>query len=374
MTEKKTNAQPIYLFFSVLATAGIFAYLLTHVSLSEVLHLIRDADRRAVAMFVVLSLGMSIFRLWRYDVLLRLSGFRPGRVALFLVVLVRNFFSDLLPARLGSLIYIFLVTTRLGVHVGAATSSFALAFLFDMIALVPMIVLAVWFAGAAGRIPAGGLIAGSAFLAVVTVALIAVLPKCFTLAEAIWRRLRFLPAKWIEKGASVFREAEADTRRAREAGMYLRLLLLSMLVRVCKYGCLYAFLFALLHPRGYELADLSVSRVFLGLCASEAAASTPVSGIAGFGAYEGTWSTVFEALGFPADIAKLTSISHHLFTQVYGYSLGALALLLLLLPVFRVAGPAAAGPAERDGALAFYAKTTAVVGALCLALAGLYWI
>jgi uncharacterized membrane protein YbhN (UPF0104 family) len=366
--------QPIYLLFSVIATAGIFSYLLTHVSLSAVVELIRNADRRAVAMFVVLSLAMSVFRMWRYDVLLRLSGFRPGRTALFLVVLVRNFFSDLLPARIGSLIYIFLITTRLGVHAGAAASSFALAFLFDTIALVPLVLLAVWFAGAVGRIPAGGLIAGSVLLAAVTIVLMVVLPKCFRWGEAVWRRLRFLPERWLAKGSAVFREAEADTRRAWESGMYFRLLLLSVLVRVGKYGCLYVFLFALLRPLGYELSDLSVSRVFLGLCASEAAASTPVSGIAGFGAYEGTWATVFELLGFPGDIAKLTSISHHLFTQVYGYSLGGLALLLLLLPVFRVPGPVAPGPGERDGVVAFYGKIAAVLAGVGVVVAGLYWL
>lgn len=369
---KRVRAKPLYVAFSLLVTVAIFAYLFTHVTLQDVIGLIRGADGSAVAMFVVLSVSMSVFRTWRYAVLLKLSGYRPGGVALFLVVLVRNFFSDLLPARIGTLIYIFLVTSRLGVPAGAAASSFALAFLFDMVALVPMILLAVWLAGAVGRVPVGALIGGSALLAVVTVVVLIFLPWLFRLGRAVWERLRFLPARWLERGAAMFAEAEADTERARRAGMYLRLLVLSLLVRVGKYGSLYFFLFALLRPLGYELPDLGVSRVFLGLCASEAAASTPVSGIAGFGAYEGTWAVVFELLGFPQDIAKLTSISHHLFTQVYGYALGALALVLLLLPWFRVSGPVVDKSGCRDTAPVFYGKVSGFAGAVAFALWMLY--
>jgi glycosyltransferase AglD len=326
MTSQETPRSPVrwvYLAFSLVTTAGIFGYLLTHVSVREVLDLIRQADRGAVAVFVALSLTSSALRMWRYLVLLKLWGCRPGPVAMFLVVLVRNFFSDILPARIGTLIYIFLVRTRLGVPLGAATSSFALAFLFDLI----------------------GLIAGSGILAAITVSILLTLPRLFRVAARVSSGLRLLPARWREKLAEVFENAGDDTLKAQKAGAYGPVLVLSILIRAAKYGSLFVFLYALLAPRGYTLAQMGVSRVFLGLCAAEAAASTPVSGIAGFGAYEGTWALVFELLGFPGDIAKLTSISHHLFTQVYGYSLGALALLVLLLPCFKAVGDArSAGP------------------------------
>ena len=69
------------------------------------------------------------------------------------------------------------------------------------------------------------------------------------------------------------------------------------------------------------------------MIAAELSASLPVSGIAGFGAYEGTWTFVFQLLGYSEKLSVVTSISHHLITQVYGYGLGALAMLVLLLPV-----------------------------------------
>ena len=74
----------------------------------------------------------------------------------------------------------------------------------------------------------------------------------------------------------------------------------------------------------------------MGACGAEFSASLPISGIAGFGAYEGTWAIIFTILGFPQKLAITTGISHHLITQVWGYSLGVICLALLLLPLFKV--------------------------------------
>ena len=78
--------------------------------------------------------------------------------------------------------------------------------------------------------------------------------------------------------------------------------------------------------------DLLPASVFWGVCAAEVAASLPVSGLAGFGAYEGAWTIAFYNLGLTKELAAMTGVAHHLFTQVYGYSIGVLALLVLLLP------------------------------------------
>lgn len=340
--------------FSLVVTVGVFSYLFSHVSPREVVTLLREADRRGVAMFLVLSLVMSLSRAWRYQVALGTAGCRAPWLALFLVVLVRNFFSDLLPARIGTLVYIYLVTTRLGIPFGAAASSFALSFLFDLLALAPMLAAAVLGAGLSAELPRGALLAGGAALAAVTGAVIWALPYGFHAVSWMLNRLVGVTRGRFVRWREAWRAAEEDIRRARQAGIYWRMLILSILVRIGKYGSLYVFLFALIGPRGYGFDRLSVWRVFLGLCAAELAVSLPISGIAGFGAYEGTWALVFQLLGFPADIAKLTSISHHLFTQVYGYSLGALALAALLLPVFRREPGHPLKPGPAPSAVRFY--------------------
>ena len=369
-TDKHGIAAKIcYWLFSLLVTVGIFSYLLRNVSPGDIWDLIKGIDKAGLICFLVLSFAMSFFRLWRYRVMLSLSGYEPGSIALFLVVLVRNFFSDLLPARIGTLVYIYLVNTRLGVPFEAAAASFSLAFVFDIIAIAPLILAAVLAAGWGSGVPPGALLGGAAGLCAASVAVLFALPFLFRTAGAVGRKFPVLGKERTGKLMSRFEGVAAEIDAARRRGVYMRLLLLSVLVRVGKYASLYVLLYALLAPVGYGLADLPVSKVFLGMCAAELAASTPISGIAGFGVYEGTWSVVFRLLGFPAEMANLTSISHHLFTQVYGYGLGALALMALLLPWFKVAKPKTSDASRRASALKFYGSVAASLAGFAAILA-----
>jgi uncharacterized membrane protein YbhN (UPF0104 family) len=316
---------------SVLLAAGVFAFLARYTSPGDVLRIVRAADRRGIAAFVLLSLVMSILRTWRYALFLETSGHRPPPVPLFLVVLVRNFLSDLLPARLGTLSYVYLATSRLGIPLSGSASSFALSFLFDIAALVPMIAAAALMAAAASlEWDMTRVTLFAALLAVCAGLAISLLPALLRLGGWFIDSLPFPGEAWRSRGREFMEGVGRDVKAAREAGVFFKIFLISVLVRLAKYGSLTALLYALLRGSGFGKAVLPPSKVFLGLVSSELAASLPVSGIGGFGAYEGTWSVVFTILGMPAGLAVTTGISHHLFTQVYGYSLGALAILILL--------------------------------------------
>lgn len=337
-------------------TVSILSYLFRHVRPGDVLDLLRNADLRAIGMFAILSLATSGFRLWRYRVLLRLSGYEAPPGQLFLIVLVRNAFSDLLPARLGTLIDVYFFTTRLGIPLAAAMSTFSITFVFEILALAPLIALAAWRAGAGGALSAGGLLIGGLVLLVGTVIVLALMPWGFGVVAAVVRRWWPGREQWRERLGKVFEDTGTEVRRVQAAGLYGRVLALSVLLRLGKYASLYVFLYALLGPLGHAWSELDPARVFLGLCASEMAASLPISGIAGFGVYEGTWAVVFQLLGFAPDIAKMTSIAHHLFTQAWGYGIGLAALIALMMPIWRRRQASPAGVAVRDHPVAFYAK------------------
>jgi len=320
-----------YIVLSVLLAAAVFVYLARHTSPGEVFRIIRSADRQGLFLFVVLSLLMSIFRTWRYRLVLATSGHRPPRIPLFLVVLVRNFLSDLLPARLGTLSYVYLATTRLGIPLSGSASSFALSFLFDIAALVPMIAAAAIVAVSAQlEWDTGRIVLLALLVAVCSGLAVALLPAFLGTAGRVIRSLPLPDTRWRARGQEIVDGVRREIVAAKEAGIFLRLFLLSVLVRLAKYASLGVLLAALLRGSGHESSLLPPWKVFLGIVSSEMSASLPVSGIAGFGAYEGTWAAAFTLLGMPASLAATTGISHHLFTQVYGYSLGALALLALL--------------------------------------------
>lgn len=337
-----------FFLFSVAVSGGIFTYLLTTVSPAEILNAIKGLTPRWIILFLLFSFGQTLFRTWRYNLLLSTAGYRPDSLALFLITLVRGFFSDLLPARLGTLIYIFLVQTRLGIPFGPAASSFAYSFLFDIISLAFLIILAVLWQSSGVFSPAA-LFGGAAGIGLAGIAILLALPYILRMMATVSTKIPMASQIFRQRLHNALQEAGDTMAAAREQGVFWRVLALSLGVRSCKYLSLYVLLLALVLPMGFTRESFPLAKVFLGLCSAELAASLPVSGIAGFGAYEGAWALVFQLLGYPERIAVLTSISHHLLTQVYGYSLGAFSLLLLLLPWFKkTALPEAAIRKNRD--------------------------
>jgi len=73
--QQKSRKRLIFTIFSLGVTVGIFYYLFKFVSPGEVIQLIKGVDRNALAMFIALSFSMSFFRTWRYQILLKLSGY-----------------------------------------------------------------------------------------------------------------------------------------------------------------------------------------------------------------------------------------------------------------------------------------------------------
>ena len=337
--DKKTVWVP-----GVLVAIGVLAFIFSRISITDVIDLIREANRAGVAMFLVLSLFMSVFRCWRYHLLLRVSGYDPPLFPLFLIVLVRNFTSDLIPARIGTAVYMPLVTTRLGVSAAAAASSFALAFLFDILAILPLVLLALVLLGGDPLVSTSGLVILAAFVLVVCGILIAQLPRLCRLGEWILTRPYWATHRLIVWARQVLEGMESELATARAAGIYGRLFILSIFVRIGKYGALYMFLFALLEPQGFGWDHLPLPDVFMGLVVPELAASTPFSGIAGLGAYQGAWIFMFTLLGFPESLAMSSSLAHHVCTQFYGYSMGIMAAGLLMLSRFQIAQQAQGAP------------------------------
>ncbi|WP_163338223.1 lysylphosphatidylglycerol synthase domain-containing protein [Desulfopila sp. IMCC35008] len=338
MAEKSKKGTRIHvLLFSLLTSICVFSYLLSRISFDDVLEAIKNISVSWLVLFLLFSVSMSVFRTWRYQLILHASGVHAASVPLFLITIVRNFFSDLLPARLGTLVYIYLVKSRLGLPLGPVVSSFAHAFVFDIISLSLLILPAVATV-AAGEMSRPVLIISGLALTLASILVLVSLPWFCRVGSMFVDKLKILPASFREKLVQMLIDSAGHLLKARQQGIYLRLLMLSFAVRVCKYGSLYALLLGLVLPFGYMIADFPVNKVFLGLCSAELAASLPISGIAGFGAYEGAWALVFQLLGYPEQIAVVSSIAHHLLTQVYGYGLGGIALLLLLLPFFNNGG------------------------------------
>lgn len=334
MTISKSSRSWYYAGFSAVLTVVVFWYLFTHLTWRQVVEVWRNIDGFLLVLFVVLSLLTHVARTFRYGIILRSVGEYPGFLRLFLTVLVRGFCVDLLPARAGELVYVYILRARLGVELGAAAASFALTFLFDVMALAPLLILAILLVGSGMTLSLPVLAMAGVALFGLSSLCVGILPACLRVGFAWAARM---PGHRVRRALRrLMAGTHRQVRRARGRGVYAKVFAWSVVVRLLKYTSLYVLLLAMLLPMGYGVAELPMPKVFIGLVAAETSASLPISGLAGFGAYQGVWALVFTLLGFPVELARLTSVSHHVFSQLYGYSLGLMALAtLLVLPKTR---------------------------------------
>jgi uncharacterized membrane protein YbhN (UPF0104 family) len=137
-------------------------------------------------------------------------------------------------------------------------------------------------------------------------------------------------APWRSAAAGRLVSLGASFDQAKQNQVLVPALLLSVVVRLCKYGSAYCLVLSLLMPLGYSMSELGVFRIFLGSVAAEVAASLPIHGLAGFGTYETAWTLTLEELGYPRDHAVISGLLGHVITQGIEYVLGGAALIWIL--------------------------------------------
>jgi uncharacterized membrane protein YbhN (UPF0104 family) len=311
---------------SLALTLALFTYLLSQV---DVRTLWTTATRLApgpLLGFFGLALGSLIARATRFCILL---GRQLPLSLLTAITVVRNLFVDLLPARVGELSYVYLLVKRGHRPVEDGLATLLVAFLLDVIALAPLLFLAILVVGGGGHLPIGWLIAAAAVLGGLGYVVLRVAgpvaralagyvqPRSWRRADAVAQRLRLL----------------ADSLgRSHQQRVLLPALALSLLLRLCKYGSVYCLILSIMTPLGYRAGGLGFFRVFLAAVSAELAAALPIHGLAGFGTYEAAWTFSFVQLGFPREHAVVSGILGHAIGQVMEYLLGGLALLWLMRP------------------------------------------
>jgi uncharacterized membrane protein YbhN (UPF0104 family) len=312
---------------SVLLSLGIFAYLFSQIDPAELVDAARSLAPRPLVWFGALVIGGVTARAVRYWILL---GRAVSLKRLVAITLARNLFVDLLPARTGELSYVYLVTQRAGRPLEDAVASLLLVLLFDVFALAPLLIIAALIVGGS-QLPIEWVVVTGAGLALGSYGAIWASGPIAARAAALLDTSRSGShrAALVEK----LRELGRALVGARSRRIFLPVLALSIVVRLCKFGSYFFLVLAIMVPLGYTAAGLGVSRVFLGVVAAELSAALPIHGIAGFGTFEAIWAVSFTQLGFSRDHAIISGILTHTVSQVVEYSLGACAFLYLMRPV-----------------------------------------
>jgi glycosyltransferase 2 family protein len=328
----------IYIVLSALVSVGLLWLLLSQVNTEDVIRTLSRIFIPALLFYMALALIAAWLRAWRYKWLLR-----PQPISwpnMFLVTFIRNSLIDLLPARLGSLSYIYVLNKRLGFPFEMATSSFVLAFVLDFLTISPFLVLSLIAVGLGSNTlstPAL-LILAAAFFLLVFLVYWKLVPVARFLLAVFRRLLRFGRIEGRAAAQTAVQKFELTIQSLdsiRRRGKAIPIFVLSLLIRLAKYISVFALFFALLRSHGFALHDLSFWTFILGLSGAELTSALPIKGLAGFGTWESAWALTFGLMDFDPRLAVISGIGVHLLTNIFEYSLGIASILIFAWPYFR---------------------------------------
>ena len=330
MSKKKIG----YIGLSLAVSVILIWILLRQIDTKDFLYTFSNIFVPALLAFFVISLFGSFLRAWRYKLLLYPQKIGWGNI--FLVTFIRNLFVDLLPVRIGSLSYIYVLNKRLNMSFNTATSSFIVAFVYDFISLSPFLILAILAVGLGTTSLSTPLMLlfSILFLVIMLVIYWQLLRLCnilITIYRIFLRITKSDQKKWAVVSIEKLELTVTDIAKIRKRRTDLPIFLLSIGIRMAKYGALYILLFALLQVHGFTLGNLSIWKTILGITGAEMTGYLPIKGLGGFGTWESGWTLILMLLGFESRIAVLSS-GIHLVTNLFEYLLGLLSILFLALP------------------------------------------
>jgi len=319
---------------SIIISIVLLVFLFRYINLAALKDLFLHVYVPALFLYFALLLCGIILRTWRYK--LMLPGVPIGFLGLAGVTVIRNMFVDFLPARIGELSFIWALNKRYNVSVELGGSAFIGAFTFDLVALFPLLIIAIGLsplhAQEAGKWLMVLFSGAFVFLGVVVIYAKRILPFFIDLVRgpgitAFMRRSRILYLvfeKMIETGEQLV----ALGKR----GIGGRLFVLSLGVRLSKYISLFFLFYAVVKSLGFAFHDLNSFTIFSGTAFTEVSSLLPIQGLAGLGTWEATWAAVFVFLGFSRQTAILSGIGIHWIAQVTEYMIGITSLIVLFFP------------------------------------------
>lgn len=283
----------------------------------------------------VFLLGILV-RAVRYRLLLDLCGEKnvPTLAQMYLVTAVRNMCVDMLPGRVGELIYVALLNKGYKVKLENGASSLAIAIAFDFIGLLIVAAGVVVLQLGAGDLQGWAV---SGIILALVLSLIA-LSGLFLILPAFNNYLRVnFSAKYdtdnlFSKILKFVDKLSESVTQVRYSGGTLKVVFLSIVIRLLKYFGFYLLFKAVATPSFESLAILSDATIVGALIGGEIGASLPLPTFMSFGSYEAGTALVFQLLGVADQASALvTMLCVHIWSQVMEYILGGVLLAIFFL-------------------------------------------
>lgn len=309
---------------------GIISATGQSVNLETLRAVLRNMPVSLLLAYLGIQLVGTLFRAARYQLLIRAAGEPnvPGFGHMYLVTMIRNMVVDMLPARLGELLFIAMLNRGYNVRANACISSLSLSIVLDVAILVPVLFVLSAIPLANAAMQQGMLPIAIVVIVAVTIVLVMMYPVLTFVTRLMSRWSERTSSRWLKKLSefvSDIHDAFEETRRSHVLG---RALLLTVGVRIAKYSALYCLFLAATVPTMTTLQSLAPWEVLSTLIASEAMASVPLPTFMSFGSYEAGGLAALTLLGYPAADSALAVLSMHIASQSIDYMLGGIGIIL----------------------------------------------
>ncbi len=314
----------------------------------DLFDIVLNTDKPLFFTYLTMSLTALVVRSWRYLVLLHRVDETSGHIGfskMTVVTAIRNALVDMFPARLGEASF-FYVLKRFGINLISATSVFSLCLALDLAVLAivfSVVLLALLIGGGAGSglelnwavILGAGLF--SSFLLTALYYSDKVVAKVLEYTGKIPTKggIDRLKVKLTDFASRI----GEDLEKTRETGSYPLLIFQTLILRVAKYGSLYVLVLAVVKQWGLGASDIDPLITSVSFILAEATASLPISGLMGFGAYEGAWSIIMKMSESRIPATLSLALIVHVLTQLVGYTVGLVGAIALVAMGFSRMGP-----------------------------------
>jgi uncharacterized membrane protein YbhN (UPF0104 family) len=321
------------LFISIAVSVILIWFLFTRIEFKDFFQTFSQIYIPGLVTFMIIALIGVTLRAWRYKWLL--FPHPTSWKDVFLVTFIRNLFVDLLPARVGSLSYVYVLNKSLKYSFESVSSSFVVAFVLDFLTLSPFLVFAIGAVGLGKTSISNGTLLITSFVFFLLVFF--VFWKVAEIAGLALKVYTWLLKKtkqdtksWVTVSVQKWQLTIQELNKIKQRRIGWPLFILSLGIRFAKYSSLYILLYALLRSHGFSLESLSFSKTILGITGAELTSALPIKGIGGFGTWESAWALTLMLMGFEERIAILSS-GVHLITNLFEYALGLGSILFLAL-------------------------------------------
>ena len=295
----------------------------------KILSALGDSSISLFAVFILSSLIGTFLRAIRYRILIIASGEPnsgiPTLRSMILITAIRGMVVDLLPARLGELIYVGLLKKYTKTSIPAGLSSLMFALLLDIAILAPITILLALIIGFPNSTPLKIALIAGVLVTGFYVAIRYVLPGFMRIIEN-----HTYQNSLIGKLFSILNQLNMAIQATLKAGVFTRVVFITVAIRFLKYFGLLILFYGLTRQSFPDLAQIPNLQVLSAMIASEMTAALPIPTLMSFGAWEIGGMTFLAFFGAPPQDSLLALITLHIQTQAVDYGIGFSALFLLL--------------------------------------------